>query len=82
VPDGLTTSGRSSEVARKKQRAYRKRQACGVAVLRVETPLYPLVEAMLIAGRLTPEQALCRGEVERQVGTIVEEWRRQWAAYC
>jgi hypothetical protein len=80
VPDGLAPSRRSS--ARRKQRAYRKRQACGVAVLRVEAPLYPLVEAMLVAGRLSPERALRRCEIEREVGQIVEEWRRQWAAVC
>ena len=51
-------------------------------MLRVETKLYPLVEALLTAGHLTPEQALCRCEVKHQVAVILEEWRRQWAALC
>lgn len=72
----------SSPAARRKQRAYRRRLACGRAVLKIEAPLYPLIEALMTAGRLTPEQALSRCEVERQAAAILEEWRRQWAALC
>lgn len=68
----------SSLASRSKQRRYRKRLACGVAVLKIETPLYPLIEAMLAAGRLDCERASVRTEIEREVAGIVEEWRRQW----
>jgi hypothetical protein len=71
-----------SSLAARKQRNYRKRRSCGVAVLRIELPLYPLTSALLTAGRLTPEQALNRGEIERQAGMILEEWRKQWEGLC
>jgi len=35
----------SSLAARRKQRDYRKRRACGAAVLKIELPLYPLIDA-------------------------------------
>ena len=72
----------SSLAARQKQRSYRKRRACGKAVLKVEAPLYPLISAMIASGRLSPEQALQRSEVERQAGMILEEWRKQWEGFC
>jgi hypothetical protein len=72
----------SSLQARAKQKTYRKRRACGVAVLKVEVPLYPLISAMITAGRISPERALQRGDVERQAGAILEEWRRQWEGVC
>ena len=70
----------STPAARKKQRAYRRRLACGKAVLKIEAPLYPLIQAMIVSGRLNEVEALDRCEVERQVGAIVEEWRQRWAA--
>jgi hypothetical protein len=72
----------SSLGARQKQRSYRKRRACGVAVLKIEVPLYPLISTMIALGRLSTEQALNRAEVERQAGAILEEWRRQWDGVC
>lgn len=68
----------SSPAARSKQRRYRKRCANGIAVLKIEVPLYPLVETMISAGRLDCERASSRKEIEREVAGIVEEWRRQW----
>lgn len=70
----------SSLAARQKQRSYRRRLSRGLAMLKVTAPLYPLVEAMITSGRLSPEQALCRAEIERQAAAILEEWVRQWAS--
>lgn len=67
---------------RTKQKNYRRRLVSGVAVLKIEAPILPLVEALLAAGRLTHEQALNRAEVEREVAAIVEAWRKEWAALC
>jgi hypothetical protein len=67
-----------SAAARRKQRRYRKRLACGAAVLKIETPLYPLVAALIAAGRIDADRALKRCEIERELAVIVEEWRRQW----
>jgi len=72
----------STPAARSKQRAYRRRLACGKAVLRIEAPLYPLIDALLAAGRISEVEALDRHAVERQVGAIVEEWRRGWTTSC
>ena len=81
VPLRVKKTGRLL-AARRKQRSYRKRRANGVAVLKIEAPLYLLIEAMLTAGRLSPEQALQRSEVEREAGAILEEWRRHWEGLC
>ena len=68
----------STPAARSKQRVYRRRLAHGRAVLKIETAYYPLIEAMLAAGRISEVEALDRHAVERQVGAIVEEWRQGW----
>jgi hypothetical protein len=46
--------------AAEKQRHYRKRLRCGMAVLRVELPVDQVIEALLRAERLTELQALDR----------------------
>lgn len=66
----------SSPAARARKRRVRRRQ--GVAVLHVETHEHRLVEALLAAGRLTPEQALRRQLVERELGKLVEDWTARW----
>jgi hypothetical protein len=68
--------------ARRRQKNYRRRRRHGAAVLAVEVQFDALVEAMVSSGRLTPEQALSRHEVEQQVSAIVEDWRQRWAEFC
>lgn len=65
-----------TEAARKK--AYRRRQAAGLAALRIWTRQYDLAEALIEANRLTPAQCLSRAEVERAVAEIVNDWCQHW----
>jgi hypothetical protein len=72
----------SSLAARRKQRAYRKRLACGIAVLRVPIQHHELAEALIASGRLSIAETLDRRAVEHEVALLVEEWRRQWDGVC
>jgi hypothetical protein len=62
----------------RKQRNYRRRQANGVAVLRIAVKHHELVEALIASGRMNDAEALDRGRVERQVGRLLDEWRATW----
>jgi hypothetical protein len=62
----------------KKQRNYRRRQANGLAVLRIAVKHHELVAALISAGRMSDTEALDRGRVERQVSRLLEEWRATW----
>ena len=53
-----------------RRRRYRLRQAAGMACLRVEVSEHDLAEALLRSGRLTPEQALHRAEIEQAVASL------------
>ena len=72
----------STPASRKKQRAYRKRQACGVAVLRVPVHEHALAEALIASGRLGPIETLSRPAIEAAVADIVAEWTRRWPIIC
>jgi hypothetical protein len=70
--------------AKRKREAERKRQQrslekAGLKPLRVVTHHDRLVEALLIAGRLSEAEALDHSLVENAVADIVAEWvRGQW----
>jgi hypothetical protein len=63
---------------RKKQRDYRRRQACGLAVLRVPIELHPVLEGLVAANRLSPGECLERTRVEHAIGDLVMEWVSKW----
>jgi hypothetical protein len=60
------------------QKTYRRRQREGGAVLRVPTDYHSLIEALLLAGRLTPEAALDRANVESAVSLLLTDWVAAW----
>jgi hypothetical protein len=57
----------SSLASRRKQRNYRKRQACGLAIVQVPVRQYELASALIASGRLTVSEALERRAVEHAV---------------
>jgi hypothetical protein len=77
------TAAAQRERWRKKQNGYRRRRRQGSIVLKIEAAEYPLIEALITSGRLTPDQALDRAEIEREIAAVVEDWRcaatLQWA---
>jgi hypothetical protein len=83
MPNGRPTpSRRSSDAERQRRtravRAYRQRQAAGLAVLRVPVVEYDVVQALIEAKRLTVGQALDRTQVEHVVAEILHEWAQRW----
>jgi hypothetical protein len=72
----------STPAARSKQRAYRRRLACGRAVLRVEVQEHELAEALIASGRLGPVETLSRAAIESAVAEIVCDWIRRWPIVC
>jgi hypothetical protein len=64
--------------ATRRQRAYRRRAARGVSVLRIEVDFCATVDALLASSRLTPAAALHRHAVEKALGEVVSEWAAKW----
>ena len=71
-------SARPGAAAANKQRAYRRRQAAGLAVLGVPVRHFEFVDGLIAAGRLGVEEALDRRLVEREAAEILAEWARRW----
>jgi hypothetical protein len=72
----------SSPAQRRKARNYRRRQACGVVVLRVEVRSIEFAEALIAAHRLSPAETLDRRAVEQQAAAILADWIDRRAAVC
>jgi hypothetical protein len=47
-------------------------------MLRVEVHEHSIAEALIVAGRLTDAEALCRGRVERELAKVIQEWASRW----
>jgi hypothetical protein len=61
---------------REKQQRYRRRQAGGLIVLKVEVEELRLCEALERAGRLC--DTMDRGAVSREVSQLIREWCDCW----
>jgi hypothetical protein len=68
---------RRSRAAEAKAR-WRRREATGKIVLRVEVHEHDLARALLEAHRLTEQQATERRELEAAVQTLVEDFCGRW----
>jgi hypothetical protein len=60
------------------QKVYRRRQRNGHAVLRVSADYYSLIEALLLAGRLTDDAAFDRRQVEDAASLVLADWVQRW----
>jgi hypothetical protein len=60
----------SAALRRARKRRCRRRQANGLVVLRVEVHEDHLAAALLRSGRLSPEQALHRAELEKAAALV------------
>jgi hypothetical protein len=61
-----------------KKRRQRARWRNGSIVLPVEVCEHELAEALVLAGRLTGEQALSRAELKRATQAVVHAWCQRW----
>jgi hypothetical protein len=61
-----------------RQRRSRSRRTRGMIMLRVEVHEHSIAEALIVAGRLTDAEALCRGRVERELAKVIQEWASRW----
>jgi hypothetical protein len=70
-----TPSAAAAKRQRRERKArYRHRQANGLTCLRIAVPEHDFAGALTRNGRLTPDQALCRSEIERALALIVAEY--------
>jgi hypothetical protein len=67
---------RSSHAGR--TRRYRQRLRQDIQVLTVEVPRVPFAEAMIAAGRITPEASLFRDLLEREASRLLADWATRW----
>lgn len=73
------SSPASRSKARRQQR-WRQRQKTDTAVVNIELkPYCRVIDALIVSGALTPDDALDRHEVARAVGDIVTAWAATWA---
>ena len=63
---------------RARRRRYCRRQATGRVCPRVEVSEHDLAAALLRSGRLTPDQALRRDELERAAGELGADFVERW----
>ena len=61
-----------------RQAAYQRRKKKGVAVFRVMAHEHQVVETLLDAAWLTPEEALDRRHVEEALAGVIQEWVERW----
>jgi hypothetical protein len=69
---------RKRELRRERKQRYCHRQAGGFVCLRVEVNEHDLAAALQHSGRLTPDQALHRSELETAVAQIVADFIARW----
>jgi hypothetical protein len=63
---------------RSRKRRFRRRQCNGQIVLRVEVSEHNLAQALISAGRLSPDQALCRHELEQATERVISDFVARW----
>ena len=63
-----------------KNRRYRARQRCGVAIVAIPIDQVAIAEAMIASGRLPPAATLERARVTAAITEIVNDWAKRWTA--
>jgi hypothetical protein len=61
-----------------RQRAYKRRQRDGEAVLRVVVDEYALIDALIESGRLSEADGLDRSKVEAAAEEVLRDWVARW----
>ena len=64
--------------ATRRQREWRRRQACGIKLLTVPVREYDMANAMIEAGLLTVGEALDSAALGRAASDVLSEWTRRW----
>jgi hypothetical protein len=67
---------RALEAARQRRRRARVRQ--GLTPMQIDVHEDAVTSAMILSGRLTPEQTLRRQLVERECAKVLLDWARCW----
>ena len=68
--------------AARRQRLYRPRCRHGVALLTIPVDPHRLAEALIDCGRLSPAEALCKGDMQRAIGELLCDWAAEVEARC
>jgi hypothetical protein len=58
---------------------YARRQMSGRIVLAVEVSEHKLASALMAAGRLTPNQAMHRGNLQAAVAAVIADFVERWS---
>ena len=61
-----------------RRRRYKRRQADGRICLKVEVHEHALAATFTRSGRLTPDQALHRAELEKAVSQLLQDFVVRW----
>jgi len=65
--------------ATRRQREWRRRQACGIRLLQVPVAEYPLANAAIEAGLLSVAEAIDPAALARAASDVLAEWSRRWS---
>jgi len=68
-----------SKPATRRQREWRRRQACGIRLLTVPVAEYPLANAAIEAGLLSVAEAINPAALARAASDVLAEWSRRWS---
>jgi hypothetical protein len=61
-----------------RSRRSRARAKEGRVIMHVEVDEYQTAEALIHSGRLTEEEALDRGTVQRELALLIADWAARW----
>ena len=61
-----------------RQRAYKARRRQGERVLALRREYFPLVEALLVSGRIGEKAALDRNKVSIAAAEVLHDWVERW----
>jgi hypothetical protein len=74
----MTAGAIRRAAATHRKREQRRRERQGRIQLNVEADEYRLALALIQSGRTSPEAALRRDLVAREVGSIIRDWSDRW----
>lgn len=63
-----------------KNKRYRARQRCGIAVITIPIDQHAVATALIESGRMRPADTLERNKVAAAVTQIVDDFTKRWAA--
>jgi len=65
---------------RRRQARWRARVRDGRACYRLDLDRDRVIEALIVSHRLSESRALHRGEIERELTAVIEQWAARWLA--